>query len=92
MQTGLDKAILAMLKAYYEDLNKRYDKLSKDFFAKKRIWREIYKSDISISLCDKRFPEYLALVAAQSKRQELGLLRKSIRHLINMLEGDTDAR
>lgn len=92
MQTGLDKTMLAMLKVYYEDLNKRYDKLSKDFFAKKHIWREVYKSDISISLCDKRFPEYLALAVAQSKRQKLGLLRKSIRHLINMLEGDTDAR
>ena len=83
MQTELDKSMLAMLKVYYEDLNKRYDKLSKDFFAKKRIWKEIYRSDDSISLYDTRFPD---------KRQEVGLLRQSVKRLINMLEGDTDAR
>ena len=92
MQTELDKTMLAMLKVYYEDLNKRYDKLSKDFFAKKRIWKEIYRSDDSISLYDTRFPEYLALLEAQNKRQKLGLSRQSVKHLINMLEGDTDAR
>lgn len=92
MQTELDKSMLAMLKVYLADLNKRYNELSKDFFAKKRIWKEIYRSDDSISLYDKRFPEYLALAEAQSKRQELGLVRQNVTKLISMLEGDESER
>lgn len=92
MQTELDKSMLAMLKVYLADLNKRYSELSKDFFDKKRIWKEIYRSDDSISLYGKRFPEYLALAEAQSKRQELGLVRQNVTKLISMLEGDESER